>query len=249
MAEEQKNGPVAARGAAIAAPAGAPTSDSQTFMSVAALALPAPAKKPRQVFVAYPYKIPKDDYRRVFRALGKAFQVEFVFADEKITNLHILQKISNYIRESRFGVYDISYWNPNVALELGLAFGLNEKAFIAYDPTKIEEDEVPSDLRGLDRIRYQSFAELEAGISQLLGQELPVQPRHDMQNQLVQLRDQALNVIREADGLKMGDIAKLLGVNVDLAKLVVRPMVGLQLETRGVKRGARYFAKPGSDLI
>ena len=201
------------------------------------------------MFVAYPYKIPKSDYRKVFTTLGKAFQVEFVFADEKITNLHILQKISGYIRESRFGIYDISYWNPNVALELGLAFGLNEKAFIVYDPTKIEKDEVPSDLRGLDRIQYQSFTELEAGIAKLLGQELPVQPTHNVQNQVLELRAQALKLVQEADGLKIGDIARLLGVSVDLAKLVVRPMVGLQLEQRGVKRGARYFATPNSDLI
>jgi predicted nucleotide-binding protein len=241
MADEQKT----ATGAVPAAAA----KNQQTFTNVAALALPAPAKKPRQVFVAYPYKIPEADYRKVFRTLGKAFQVEFVFADEKITNLHILQKISTYIRESRFGIYDSSYWNPNVALELGLAFGLNERAFIVYDPNKIDKDEVPSDLRGIDRIQYKSFAELEAGITRLLGQELPVQPTHDMQNQLVGLREQALRVIREAEGLKIGDIARVLGINVDLAKLIVRPMVGLQLETKGETRGKRYFARPGSDLI
>jgi len=51
------------------------------------------ARKPRQVFVAYPYSLPKRDYRRVFTDLGEAFQVGFVFADEKITGLHVLQKI------------------------------------------------------------------------------------------------------------------------------------------------------------
>ena len=105
--------------------------------SILAPALPNPSRNPRQVFVAYSYKLyPKADYRKVYQELSKAFQVQFVFADEKITNLHILQKIANYIRSSRFGVYDVSGWNPNVSLELGLAFGLNEKAYIAIDPTK-----------------------------------------------------------------------------------------------------------------
>src|SRR5262245_37605801 len=125
--------------------------------SILAPGLPNPARKPRQIFVAYSYRLyPKADYRRVFQDLTKAFQVDFVFADEKITSLHILQKIANYIRESRFGIYDISGWNPNVTLELGLAFGLTEKTFIAIDPSKTNVAEVPADLRGLDRIQYGS---------------------------------------------------------------------------------------------
>ena len=100
----------------------------QQTTSILAPGLPNPARKPRQVFVAYSYKrFPRADYRRVFNDLNAAYLVDFVFADEKITSLHILQKIANYIRESRFGLYDISGWTPNVTLELGLAFGLAER--------------------------------------------------------------------------------------------------------------------------
>jgi hypothetical protein len=68
-------------------------------VSILAPGLPNPSRNPRQIFVAYSYKLyPKADYRKVYQELSKAFQVEFVFADEKITNLHILQKIANYIR-------------------------------------------------------------------------------------------------------------------------------------------------------
>src|SRR5262245_57641252 len=116
-----------------------------------AVGLPQPAKDQRQVFVAYSYNLyPRADYRKVYQELGRAFQVKFVFADEKITTLHILQKIADYIRGSRFGIYDISGWNANVTLELGLAFGLNERAYIAIDPSKTTVTEVPADLRGLD---------------------------------------------------------------------------------------------------
>jgi predicted nucleotide-binding protein len=210
--------------------------------SILAPGLPNPTKKPRQIFVAYSYRLyPEADYRRVFSDLKKAFQVDFVFADERITNLHILQKIANYIRESRFGIYDISGWNPNVTLELGLAFGLNEKSYIAIDPSKTEIEEVPADLRGIDRIQYGSYAELQAGVERLLAQEFPVQPTHDVENQLVQLRQQAVRLISESEGLKMNSIAKLLGVSVDMAKVVVRPLVGDQLRMEGIKRGARYF--------
>src|SRR5262249_17268802 len=153
------------------------------------------------------------------------FDVTFVFADEKITTLHILQKIVDYIRSSRFGVYDISGWNPNVTLELGLAFGLNEKAYIALDPSSDDVREVPADLRGLDRIQYGSYSELQAGLEKLLSQEFPVQPKHEVENQLQVLREHAVRVIGESEGLKITDIASLLGVSTDMAKLVVKPLV------------------------
>src|SRR6266849_2158988 len=210
---------------------------TEQAVSILAPGLPNPARKPRQIFVAYSYKLyPKADYRKVYQELQKAFQVEFVFADEKITNLHILQKIANYIRSSRFGIYDISGWNPNVSLELGLAFGLNEKAYIAIDPSKTPIDEVPSDLRGIDRIQYGSYTELQGGLERLLAQEFPIQPKHDMENQLSQLRGQAVKVVSDApEGLKMTDIARLLGVSVDMAKVIVYPLVGKELRTEGVK--------------
>jgi predicted nucleotide-binding protein len=211
-------------------------------ISILAPGLPNPTRKPRQIFVAYSYKLyPKADYRRVYSDLAKAFQIDFVFADEKITNLHILQKIANYIRESRFSIYDISGWNPNVTLELGLAFGLSEKAYIAIDPAKTDINEVPSDLRGMDRIQYGSYSELQQGVERLLVQEFPVQPTHDVENQLKQLRTQTVKLISDSEGLKMNDIAKLLGVSIDMAKVIVRPLVGEQLRVEGVRRGARYY--------
>jgi hypothetical protein len=91
-------------------------------------------RKPRQIFVAYPYSIPKRDYRRVYTDLAAAFSVTFVFADEKLTGLHVLQKIYTMIRESAFGIYDISGWNPNVTLDLGLAYGMGALAFLVVNP-------------------------------------------------------------------------------------------------------------------
>ncbi len=53
--------------------------------SIVASGLPNPARKSRQVFVAYPYTLyDTTDYRRPYKDLAKAFDVTFVFADEKI---------------------------------------------------------------------------------------------------------------------------------------------------------------------
>jgi hypothetical protein len=59
----------------------------------------------------------------------------------------------------------------------------------------------------------------------------------------VQFRQQALKLIAGADGLKVTDIANLLGISIEMAKLVVRPLVGEHLEVRGIKRGAKYYVK------
>jgi hypothetical protein len=49
----------------------------------------------KQVFVAYAYNLyDQRDYRKVYASLEKAFGVKFIFADEKITNMHILRNRS-----------------------------------------------------------------------------------------------------------------------------------------------------------
>lgn len=60
----------------------------------------------RQIFVAYAYNLyDRRDYRRIFTSLEKTYGVKFIFADEKITNMHILQKIISYIKTSDFSLY------------------------------------------------------------------------------------------------------------------------------------------------
>ncbi|GAB2975838.1 hypothetical protein GCM10027282_12960 [Frigoribacterium salinisoli] len=201
-----------------------------------------PKKKRRQIFVAYPYRIyAKEDYRKVYQDLAKAFNVKFIFADEQISSLTVLDKIRNYIEQSEFGIYDISGWNPNVTLELGLAFGAAERAYIAFDPSKTNENEVPTDLRGIDRIQYSSFHTLGEGLAKLLAQEMPVPTTHDAENQLDELRRQALTLLSTEDGLKIEDVATLLGVTKPLAQLVVKPLVNNGLRTEGKTKGTKYF--------
>ena len=51
------------------------------------------------VFVAYPYVISKQDYRGAYGAVAEEFGVEFTYADEEITNKHILEKIEKKMME------------------------------------------------------------------------------------------------------------------------------------------------------
>jgi hypothetical protein len=69
------------------------------------------------VFVACPYTLfPMDDYKRMFASVARSYDVAFKFADEQIISQHILQKILNYIRDHDISLFDITGWNPNVAL-------------------------------------------------------------------------------------------------------------------------------------
>jgi hypothetical protein len=137
-----------------------------TFLGVRRIDI---TKDTRRVFVAYPYSIPAIEYRAAFREVGDRFGVRFVYADERITNMHVLAKIYLMILESAFGIYDVSGWNANVTLELGMALGLRETSYILMNPTAHVSEEAPADLRGFDRIEYRTLEELGSKLDQLLS--------------------------------------------------------------------------------
>jgi hypothetical protein len=106
--------------------------------------------------VGYPYELPKDEYRGVFAEVGKEYDVSFLFADEQVRTKHILEKIGLMMTSVAFSLFDITLWNPNVALELGLAHGGGLDYYILFNPTQGKSD-VLSDLRGIDRIECKSL--------------------------------------------------------------------------------------------
>jgi hypothetical protein len=55
------------------------------------------------------------------------------------------------------------------------------------------------------------------------------------------LRDSIPGVVGAEPGLQIGGIASSLGVEVEMAQLLVKPLLGEQLVTRGIKRGTRYY--------
>jgi hypothetical protein len=197
----------------------------------------------KQVFVAYSYRLyPKDDYRKPYKDLEQKYDVTFIFADEQITNMHIMKKIETFIRGSDFSVFDISGWNPNVTLELGFGMAVSDQWYIAIDPTKTESKEVPSDLRGLDRIEYSSYHELGNKLTVLLEQRYPKRPVGTINSYLEERRLQVRELLKSSPGLTVMSIAQVLEIEVAVAQLVVKPMLDAgELETTGVRRGMKYF--------
>jgi len=198
----------------------------------------------RKIFVAYPYAFPTDDYRRPFEAVAKAFFVKFEFADEQITNLHVLDKITGMIRTSRLCLFDITTANPNVALELGIAVGYDRDFRLLFNPEVHKAAHPQADLGGLDRLQYGSYADLEEKLTQLLAQVFGVpQEAEQMSTQLEQLRTNIPGIVSQEPGLKISEIADRLGVPTDLAQLLMRPLIADRFDTTGVKRGTRYYPK------
>jgi hypothetical protein len=197
----------------------------------------------RKIFVAYPFRFPKDDYRRPFKELAKAFNVKFEFADDEITNRQILDKITRMILSSRFTLFDITTWNPNVSLELGIAIGQRRDYYLLFNPD-IEGPDVPADLGGIDRLQYTTYTELETALSELLIQEfgVPAEEQVSGEDQMQALREGVLRIVETKNGPKVGDVAEALNIPMPLAKAVVRQMVESEdLSTTGQTRGTRYW--------
>lgn len=197
----------------------------------------------KQVFVAYAYTIyDKRDYRRIYKNLEKAFDVTFIFADEKITNMHILQKIISYIRGSDFSLFDISAWNPNVTLELGIALATNENWYICFNPSKTNVNEVPSDIRGIDRIQYSSFSDLEDRLSVLLEQWYSRSTRRSVEDFVESAQRDIVDLLQRQEGLGVTEIGEILGMNKNVVKVIVRDLVAAEkVRVKGKTRGAKYF--------
>jgi hypothetical protein len=196
---------------------------------------------PRDVFVAYPWKLYSNPtaYKRAYTKLQRALSVRFVFAEERISSGHVLDKIAEMIEQTAFGIYDVSGWNPNVTLEYGMARGIGALTFIAFNPEKTDREDVPTDVRGFDRLQYTDFDELSDAVATLVRQELGETPVSDP---LEADRKRLLNAIESNPGKTARELAEQLGQRLDYVQLLIRRS-GSDLTTTGATRGVRYYPK------
>jgi hypothetical protein len=110
-----------------------------------------------KVFVGHPFgkKFAVRKFRDIFRELPFVVQ----YGNTDIQTKHLLTIMKEQIGKSDFSIFDLSDWNSNVALELGLAEGLKKKAlkknYILLNTRRSKN--VPSDIHGLQRIEYTSY--------------------------------------------------------------------------------------------
>jgi len=80
--------------------------------------------------------------------------LEFHYADSAIKTAHVLERIRQGIVRCDYSLFDITDWNANVTLELGLAEGLNESYYILFRRGTGKKTHPPSDIQGLQRLQY-----------------------------------------------------------------------------------------------
>ena len=206
-----------------------------------------PPRRTRQVFVAYPYGMfDRADYRGVFTGLGRAYDVRFIFADERITNLQVVEKIRGDIRRSDFALFDVSGWNANVAFELGMAYEMSGVDwYICFNPDKNGRAEVPSNIRGLDRIEYRGFAELRDKLIPLMEQWYPPDARETPDEFAEKMKAKIIALLRaHPDGLPIREIARRAQINQEMASVAVRQLKeGGKVNQAGKSSAARYRLK------
>ncbi|QAT17486.1 hypothetical protein BU251_07045 [Candidatus Velamenicoccus archaeovorus] len=93
------------------------------------------------------------------RKLFKDLPFNVVYANTDIETKHLLQILKKHINEADYSIFDLSSWNPNVTLELGLSEGIrkisNKKYYILLNTKRALE--VPADIRGIQRLEYSRY--------------------------------------------------------------------------------------------
>jgi hypothetical protein len=116
----------------------------------------APYKLPN-VFVGCPYG-GKFKFN-AFKATLERLPFKFFYADTKIRTRQLLGILQGYISAADFCLFDVSTWNPNVALEVGLAEAAGAEYYILLHRNL--SSGVPADIQGIQRIEYSSYRDFD----------------------------------------------------------------------------------------
>lgn len=124
--------------------------------------------KPNQAFIAMPFTTSvgslemNDVYKFGIRPALRSAKYKSLRADEVFIGQDILCKICRQIQESPLCIVDVSNWNPNVLLELGMMYGQGKRAILLK--YKGADTVVPSDLKGMLYIEYDSIESLKENL-------------------------------------------------------------------------------------
>jgi CheY-like chemotaxis protein len=101
------------------------------------------------VFVGMPFAL-NDIYRYGIKPTIETFKLKCWRADEDLQSGDISCKICGTLQSCRFAVMDLSGLNPNVCIELGLAYGYGKRVILI----KHRDTPTPTDLAGLEFVEY-----------------------------------------------------------------------------------------------
>jgi CheY-like chemotaxis protein len=126
--------------------------------------------KPRQIFVAMPYSSSKwdmdDFYAAAIRPAIEECEYVPLRADERFHSGGLMCNICRCIQESFLCVVDISDWNSNVLLELGMMYGMGKTVILLKHKESAEE--IPADLGGILYVDYKNVSTLKSNLQDCL---------------------------------------------------------------------------------
>ena len=202
------------------------------------------------VFVACNYeKLPFTGYRDVFREVQAAEpRIRFSFADARISNQSIMEKVKHGIQACDVGLYDVTFRNPNVMMELGMAIGAGKPWNILYNPHLDQINDrrgwfarpnrnlqLPANLRGYEYIEYVDKEQLRTKLVLWVSQKL-AESEVQTVSRWARFEAEILSLLASNANLTMREIAGRAGIEVEMARLAV---VELRKKGRVVSNGQR----------
>ncbi len=162
---------------------------------------------PNTFFISEPY-----DEERIQRenSIIEAIKgYKYVVSDHNIMNVSVSCKICHQIQTAQFGIVDITTGNKNVLIELGMLYGFNKPVIVLVKHTSKIKMDIPSNIVGIEQIRYKDFVDLEAKLKGALTALFDISIR-----QSEYLLDLGPALKHQIEQIELGLVAKRLdGVN------------------------------------
>lgn len=114
-------------------------------------------------FFAYPFEQKFHRLRGYITKLFSEFKYNIILTNPALSSKEqtIYQEIESQVRNSHFGIVDITTINPNVLFELGLLAGADKKVIILKD--RKDQAHIPSNISGHFRIDYETSVNESTG--------------------------------------------------------------------------------------
>jgi hypothetical protein len=207
------------------------------------------------VFVGCNYtREPVSHFRSAFENIEQAREdVAFVFADTHITSNSLLNKIQYEISACDYGLFDITFWNPNVLLEFGIAMGKAKEWAILFNPyadaTTLDKflslrspAQVPLLLQGHEVITYSTRKELEQNVRIWVDKSIPRLPAI-ANGAFTRLRLTIKQIVERGPGISFNNIKRQVPDKEDTEiRIVLDYLIRNQvLRREGAGLGIRYY--------
>jgi CheY-like chemotaxis protein len=123
------------------------------------------------VFVGMPFAL-DDVYRFSIKPVIESFNLKSWRADEDKKTGDISCKICGTLQSCRFAIMDVSTLNPNVCMEIGLAYGYGKHVILL----KNKQTRLPSNLAGMEYVEYSTLESLNSRLPDYIKSALLIDP-------------------------------------------------------------------------